>query len=226
MQTDPSLSTPPILCNPPSSRPSTALKALVSVFAFIFLLGLLFLGLTVYAITSYVRLGSDERALRNSLLKASSADWHTKGEVNVGPCTVTAARIGLAFAHLKPEARTAVSCVRAGQFGMYETSGYSGDRVAMLSAADKVMERRGWDRVVGVINDENLVAVYIGRDSSDDLDLKVCVAVIDEGRLILASARGDLEPLMKFANEHPEWRSKAGLRRLDMGPSPFSIGTD
>ncbi len=185
---------------PPIARPR---NWLIPVLLFILVLGALLLGSVVYGITSYLRLGSDERALRNGLLKAAAAPWERKLEINVGPLTVALARIGLLFAHLKPEAQKAAQCIRAGEVGIYqfENRARPVDRAALLAAGDRVMDGRGWDRLVGVIEPHNFVAVYVPRKSPAAKELKVCVAVIDEGRLVVASARGNLEPLMEIVRE-------------------------
>jgi hypothetical protein len=199
--------------NPPKIPSSTPRNWLLPVLAFTFALGLLFFGLIVYGITSYVRLGSDERALRNGLLKTADAPFVTKLEVNVGSCTVAVARTGLLFAHLERRARTALDCVRAGEVGIYQFKERDCrmDRSAMLAAADKVMDRRGWDRLVGVVNPRDFVAVYIQRKSFSASNLKVCVAVVDDGRLIVASARSNVEPLIEMIREQPQWREHRGL---------------
>jgi hypothetical protein len=198
---------PPIMN--PSTPPSLAGRNWVlSLLVLTLALGSLLFGLIVYGITSYVRLGSDERALRNGLLKAAAAPWEKKLEVNVGTWTVGLAQIGLLFARLEPRAKTALRCIRAGEVGIYQFNEHGGriNRPAMLSAADKAMDGRGWDRLVGVVNSEDLVAVYVPRNLPSATDLKVCVAVIDDGRLILASARSNLDPLIELIRDHPEWR--------------------
>jgi hypothetical protein len=60
--------------------------------------------------------------------------------------------------------------------------------------------------LVGVVNSDRLVAVYASRKALSPEDFKVCVAVIDDGRLFVASARSNLEPLMELVQSRPEWR--------------------
>jgi hypothetical protein len=206
----PEINAPPPLMNP-SNRPApSSAKAWILVLGFIFFLGLTFLGVGIYAITSFIRLGSDERALRNDLLRAAAVPWQKQGEVNVGFCTTSLARVGLSFANLPPEAQTAVNCVRAGQVGVYhfQEPPSRADRAAMFTAADKTMSKRGWERLVGVLDPENLVAVYVPSEFTSTRNIKVCVAVIDDERLFIASVRGDLEPLIHLMSKHPEWHWK------------------
>jgi len=184
---------------PPSSQ-------LLWILAGTFALGLIFVLLLVAGVTSYVRLGSDERALRNGLLEAAGP-WERKLEVNLGSFTVGLARTGLLFAKLDSQARTALQTIRAGEVGVYQLKHGRGriDQAAMLRSADRVMAGRGWDRLVGVVNSDRLVAVYASRKALSPQDFKVCVAVIDDGRLFVASARSNLEPLMELIRSRPEW---------------------
>ncbi len=188
----------------PSAPPSAQL---LRILAGTFALGVVFVLLIVAGVTSYVRLGPDERALRNGLLEAAGP-WERKLEVNLGSFTVGLARTGLLFAHLDSNARTALRTIRAGEVGIYQLKQGRGrvNQAAMLRAADRVMAGRGWDRLVGVVNSDRLVAVYASRKALSPGDFKVCVAVIDDGRLFVASARGNLEPLMELIQSRPEWR--------------------
>jgi hypothetical protein len=185
----------PVAHSPKSGRWVLKLLLLVMVMGFVFL------GVAVYGITSFIRLGSDARALRNGILGATPEPWRHNFEVNVGGVTTSLAKAGLAFAPLPPEARGAVSAVRAGEVGVYDLTQPIGPetRAAMLDAADKVMERRGWERIVGVIERDSLVAVYLPHKTLRADDFKACVAVVAEGRLVIASARSDLAPLIRMA---------------------------
>lgn len=195
--------------SPPIVRPR---NWLVPVLLFIFVLGLLLLGSVVYGITSYLRLGSDERALRNGLLKAADAPWERKLEINVGSWTVAVARTGLLFVHLPREAQQAIQCVRAGEVGIYQFVDHAPglNRPALLAAGDRVMDGRGWDRLVGVVDRDDFVAVYVPKKQVSAKNLKVCVAVIDEGQLVVVSARGDVEPIMDLVREKAGWRFDHG----------------
>ena len=171
----------------------------------ILLLGLFFLASASLWVISSLRLSSTARVLRNGLFASTSAHWNKKIEVNAGWLTVKAAQEALRFAHLDRKARTALESLRAGQVGVYELANRRDglDRAAFLSAADHVMAGRGWDRLVGVLRPEAMVAVYIQKNISSPHDLAVCFAVMEREHLVVGSARSNLKPLMDLASE--EW---------------------
>ena len=210
---------PPIIANYQRQTAAQSGRWLLRLLLLTFALGLFFLAAAVYGITSFLRLGSDERALRNGLLKASAEHWNKRGELNLGTVTCSIARTGLAFARLEPQAKTALSCFRAGEIGFYELERRHDDmdRAAMLSAADSAMQRRGWERLVGVVDPHDFVLVYLPKKLLDADDFKACVAVIEEGRLFVGSVRGDLEPLMELVREDPDgrWRRKLPFRPIE-----------
>ena len=80
----------------------------------------------------------------------------------------------------------------------------------MLSAAqiippcDKVMEARGWNRLVGVLQADELVAVYAPREPDSARDVSVCVVVLHERELVLVRVRADWEPLLELASRRME----------------------
>ena len=162
------------------------------------------IGTVVYGVTSFFRLGSDARALRNSLVKSSGADWDQRIALNVGGMTLGATRTGLSFANLPPEARAALQSVRGVEVGIYQLSSEEQpDRAAMLNAADKAMTARGWYRVVGVIAEGKLVTVYMPEKETSLRRMKCCVMVSDGENMVIASADANLQPLVNCAfKEH------------------------
>jgi hypothetical protein len=76
----------------------------------------------------------------------------------------------------------------------------------MLTAADEAMQRRGWERVVGVIKDDILVAVYMPAQPTAPSRMKCAVMVCEGRQMVLASARANLDPAINFA-----------LARADLG---------
>ena len=187
---------------PPSRSRLRLLPILGALFAF----GMIVLGVSALWVFSSLRLSSDARALRNSLFAASSASWSKKIEVNLGWLVVTTARMGLRFARLDPKARIALESPRTGQIGIYELRDgrRRADRAALLSAADRMMAERGWERLVGVLEPETLVVIYVRKGVSSPQNLPVCFAVIDHERLVVGSARSNLEPLMRLATQEFE----------------------
>jgi hypothetical protein len=79
----------------------------------------------------------------------------------------------------------------------------SPNRAVMLAAADSAMAARGWERVVGVMDGHDLVAIYLPGKSISPRRVKCCVMVFDGKELVLVSARGNLEPLLQYAFAQP-----------------------
>jgi hypothetical protein len=137
-------------------------------------------------------------------MNSAKAEWDEQIEIGVGAITLNLARAVVAFTDVEPEARTALRAVRGAEVGVYHRrdSRRKLDRAAMLRAADKAMEARGWDRVVGVIEQHAFVAVYVPNDLRSTRNVKACVVSLDDRELVVASARSNLEPLMELAFNH------------------------
>jgi hypothetical protein len=158
-------------------------------------------GLVTSSLTGCFRVSSDVGALRDSVMKAAHAEREERIEIGVGPLTLNLARAGLAFVDLDPEARTALHTVRSAEVGVYKlrNTRQQLNHAAMLSAADETMAGRGWDRVVGVMNGHELVAIYVPAQVRSTRNMKVCLVAVNSRELIVASARSNLEPLMELA---------------------------
>ena len=161
-------------------------------------------------VTSYFRLSSDTRALRNGLIESSGVGWHQKIALNVGGLTLGVARGGLSLVHLDERARAALQTVHGVEVGIYELSAAdeTPDRNAMLVAADKAMRARGWERVVGVMAESELVAVYVPEKNTTLQRLNCCVMVFDGRQMVLASARTNPQPLVECLLKQPALRAK------------------
>ena len=161
-------------------------------------------------VTSYFRLSSDTRALRDGLIGSSGVDWHQKIALNVGGLTLGVARSGLSLIHLDERARAALQTVRGVEVGIYELSAAdeTPDRNAMLVAADKAMRARGWERVVGVMAEHELVAIYVPEKNTTFHRLNCCVMVFDGRQMVLASARTNPQPLVQCLLNQPALRAK------------------
>jgi hypothetical protein len=166
--------------------------------------------LLLLGLTGCFRASEDTKALRDGLLKSAQAESETQVEVAVGAWPLALARVGLAFLDVPPEAGAALSALRRADVSVSELCPRCRlpDRAAMLVSADAVMAERGWDRVVGVIDRGDLVAIYAPRDLRSPRELRFCVAVVDERDLVVASVRGNPEPLFELA-----WhRAESGLK--------------
>ena len=166
---------------------------------------LLLLLLLGAGVASFFYLGSDARALRDGLMKSSGVEWRRQIALNAGHLTLAAVRAGLSCARLNPGACAALQSVRSAEVGVYQlASGTpSPDRAVMLAAADSAMTVRGWERVVGVMDGHNLMAVYLSEKNVSAHRLKCCVLVFDGKEMVLVSVQGNPGPLIKYALAQP-----------------------
>jgi len=197
---------------PPSSPPLNRSSATRALFWIGLTLSLPTLAVVAIAfgVASYFHLSSDTRALRNGLMEASGVEWRQQIGLNIGGATFGALRAGLSFLPLDSEARAAVQTVRGAEVGIYELDSVTKlpDNAAMLAIADKVLSSRGWERVVGVIDDEKLVGVYLPAKAISARRMKCCVMVFDGYRMILVSARANLEPLLECLDDKIDLSAK------------------
>jgi len=136
-------------------------------------------------------------------MESVPGQWHERFAVNVGCLTLGLARFGSRFFHLPREPRAALQALYRGELGVYELEEAMSppDYAAILRTADKSMRRRGWERIVGVAQGSQFVAVY--APSNVHLkDMSCCVAVLNDQNLIVVSARGNISPLLELAQRH------------------------
>ena len=172
----------------------------------------LVLALLTLGLTGCFKVSSDVRALRESVMKSGVMEWNQEIELGVGAITLNLARAGLAFVDLPPEARAALHAARGAEVGVYRLRDARKplNRAALLSAADKAMAGRGWDRIVGVLDQCDLVAIYMPNDVRSARDVKICLLTLSGEEMVIACARSNLEPLMEMARQ-AEWHQKVGL---------------
>lgn len=218
--TQPAMSLPPA---PPMSRPP-ARRQWLWLGLSLFLLPVVTLGVIALGVASCFQPSSDTRALRNGLMKASDVEWRQNIGLNLGSVTLGVVRAGLSFAPFDSEARAAVQAVRGVEVGIYELAPgiKPPDCATMLAVADTVLNARGWERVVGVLDGEDLVGVYVPGKVILARQVKCCVLVFDGRQMVLASGRANVEPLLQCLRKHSERRSYVGsggshdLRRLGL----------
>lgn len=152
----------------------------------------------------------DSRALRDAIMQLVAVEWNKEVEVSIGSITMNLARAGLSFVDLPPEARTALKSIRGVEVGVYNlrpgSEGVNHD--VMLAKVDQTMVGRGWERLVGVMNAADLVAVYVPKNTRSASDVKMCVAVMNQRQLVIAAARSNLEPLVEWAAHQTSWCPK------------------
>jgi hypothetical protein len=193
--------------HPPKTRPSARRLWLWC----LLVTPLLLLGLLGAGVASCFRLGADARAMRNGLIKSSGVDWRQQIALNTGWLTWSAVRAGLSWVRLNPAARAALQSIHGAGVGIYQlpTGTPPPNRAAMLVTADSAMTARGWERLVGVIDARDLVAVYIPKAVSARR-LKCCVLVFDGKQMVLVSAQGNLQPILEYALARPELCDRTG----------------
>lgn len=203
--------------NPPPAPPLIRPPASRGWFWFgltVLLLPLFALSVIALGVASYFHLGSDTRALRDGMMKANGGEWRQHIGLNLGSLTLGAVRAGLSFAPLDAKAQAAVRTVRGVEVGIFELAPGAKplNRAAMLADADAAMQARGWERLVGVLDGEDLVGVYVPATNFSARQVKCCVAVFDGRQLVVVLARADVEPLVKCLLNETELCAK--LRTL------------
>ena len=142
----------------------------------------------------------DTAALRDGLLAASSANWNKTVELRIGPVILGLTRFILSFVDLPDEAHTALRAARGAELSLYQSvSGRRPDPVSALAMADRAMVGRDWSRLVAAVDHENVVAIYVPTEIRSSRNMKVCVAVVRDGQLVVVAVRTDLEPLLELA---------------------------
>lgn len=153
------------------------------------------------AASGCTRLDRDTRALRDSLTQATGSEWQEQVEISAGFCTVGLVKAVVAFTDAPPEARTALSALRGADVGVYRLEGTAREPASLpfLATADRAMASQGWERVVGVANRHDRVAIYTPEKPRSPKDMRFCVAVLQERQLVLVKVTGNPEPLMRLA---------------------------
>ena len=149
--------------------------------------------------TGCFRVSSETQALRDAALELVDAD--EKIELGVGFFTVRLARFGTQFIELPPEAKLIMESVDGAECSVYELQGKKPDSATVLARADKAMAKRGLDRIIGVADRDDLVAVYIPRSVQSHHNIHISVLVLNREQLVCVKARGDLEPVAQIALE-------------------------
>jgi hypothetical protein len=169
---------------------------------------------------SVLTLNRDAAILRREVMTATGSDWHTKVQLSTGCVLLGTARAVLHFVHHKDidDARLALAAVKNASVGVYERN----DRDAAVSLeqllvhTDKVMQRRGWNRLVGVVDGRQTVLIYTPEDEGTGDKIDLCIAVVDGRQMVIVSTCVDAGELTKLVERHaPEgFRGKLKLAKL------------
>jgi hypothetical protein len=150
------------------------------------------------AVVSVLRLNADAAHLRDELMSATGGGWHAKVQLTLDRPLLAAARTGIACLHDVPdEARQALRAVRSASVGVYERKdGRSRQpREPLWAAADRVMSRRGWTRVVGVSDTNDTVLIYVPTGRADAKPARVCLAVYNGHELVIVAGGFEADAL-------------------------------
>ena len=170
-----------------------------------------FLVLAAGGAYNLLTLNREATALRRGVLDVYAGGSTTRIQLSLDEAALGLLRTGLIFAPLPAEARLALKSVRKVSVGVYELNDAM-SRANLMSRADAVMLARGYNRIIGVVEDKETVLIYAPDDADADT-LDVCLAVMDGRELVVVSARVASEPLMKLiAQKLPRGRNLlAGL---------------
>lgn len=154
----------------------------------------------VLGVASFFFLGADARALRNGFMDSSEGRWQQRIAFNVGGMTTGLVRLGTSLFKTPQEVQAGIETVRSVEVGVYKGTdlpmgkGYG----LAVSAMDKRMQKRGWERVVGVFKGGDLVAVYVPRGGLSEERIQCCFLVIHDNELVVGSARCSLGPILRL----------------------------
>jgi hypothetical protein len=144
------------------------------------------------------RSGGETRLVRQTILEEDPGGWSRQVEFGIGRLPVAAIQMVLGFVPMDPAARTAVASLRRADVAVYERlpGAKKGDNAAMVWRAREALSRRGWEPVVAVGEAHESVLVLMPAREATLRRFQVCVMVLDDERLVIASIGANLEPLM------------------------------
>ena len=161
----------------------------------------------------------DIKAARKAVASSVPGDWNKKFDFGVGPIVLGLARTVVSFIDDVPaEAKVVLHSVKGAGVSIYHLreGAERPARESVLVHADKAMAWRGWERLVGVTSQRDVVAVYIPSKMKSVDNAAVCVLVNNGNDLIVVSARANLDEIMTLA-----------MDRLDQEPgntgNPWSL---
>jgi len=187
-------------------------------------LGLLLTPLVLLGVgaISMLTLDRDAALLRREVMAATEAKWHTKVQLDLGWVTLGAVRTGLRFIHHEhiAEARMALQAVRRASVGVYERDSQGKDvsREVLLAHTDQTMGKRGWTRLVGVINKDESVLIYVSGERDSDSRLDLCLAIVNGKELVVVSTNVDADALVELAVQYiPQDKLRTKLKLAKLG---------
>lgn len=169
-------------------------------------------------VLSLVTLNRDAALLRREVMAATGSDWSTKVQLDLGWCSLGLARaVAACVNHEKSEdVRLALAAVKHASVGVYErrTATGSGSAANLFAETDRLMEKRGWTRLIGVADGDERVIVYTSdAGSGDRVDL--CLAVLDGRELVVVSTQVEARALSRLVEKHTPGNFRSKLQKLE-----------
>lgn len=194
---------PPVLASsvPPSPLPFPIQRKAASKSRRWRWVALVFLAMAVlgaWVVYQSFRSGGETRLIRQAILDTDPGGWSRQVEFGIGRLPVAAAQMVLGFVPMDPAARTAVESLRRADVAIYErqSGAGKGDNAALALKAREALARRGWEPVVAVGEAHEAVLILMPASETTLRRFQVCVMVLDDERLVIASVGANLEPLM------------------------------
>jgi len=180
----------------------------------------LLLGMVGWSVLRCLRLGPDAAALRDALAPSQATAWHKTCEFSAGWISLSVARLGLDFVPLPPEARQALAAVRGAEVAVYDSGKRQADPLSVqpFAAADRAMSARGWERLVGVKEPQQLLVIYVPKNPRSDQEIVFCLAVLDRSQLVVVAARTDGQALLEIADRFRTKRTPETARSFAASP--------
>jgi hypothetical protein len=166
---------------------------------------------------SVLTLDRDAVTLRQHVMTATDAGWNTKIQLSIGRLTLGAVRQCLWFVHDEnvADARLALKAVKHASVGVYErdSRGPAGwSREELFLDTDKAMRKRGWSRLVGVVDHGDTVLVYAPEKLDLDDSVDLCVAVVNDRELVVVSTAVDARVLGRLIEKRAGADIRCALR--------------
>ena len=195
--------------NPESTPAAAAVPRRRFKWRYLFL-GVLAAGaLLVVALVLSLLPGREVRVIRSAVAGAHSAGVDTKISFGVGRVALGLARFIGGCGPLDSDAKLALGAIRGADVSIQELRGKLAprERLNVLEATDEAMGRKGWERVVGVVEGDahmgdEIVGIYAPRTLKSDDELSLALFVLEDRQLITVAARCRLEPLIELASRH------------------------
>ena len=160
------------------------------------------LGLFALGIWRCFHTSSALSVLRNSMESSVEHTLHSRFSFNAGFLIFGLARTTCSFLSVPPEVTVGLQTIRGVETSIcqWDTMLKPHDYLPLIEKVDKDMQRNGWERMVTVIEEGVLVLVFNSTKNQSPKDQRYCVVVSEGNNLILASVRGNWDPLMAYAS--------------------------